>query len=153
MNAIKIAIATPIGVETGGPETLHQLCGKLRLFGFNAYLFPILGTENSTPVERYTIYNAPIDTSINQETLLIVPEIVPEMIKITNKSIVWWLSVDNSPLNKLSRRDILNFQNINKNKFSDKQNQGTQYDSEFWTKFYSNEVQYAFRNAYRLHKR
>lgn len=148
MNSTKIAIATPIGVETGGPEALHQLCAKLRLFGLNAYLFPIAGTENSKPVERYRNYKAPIDTSINAETLLIVPEVVPEMIKIANKAMIWWLSVDNSPLNKLSQKDIPNFKDINENQISDTQKNETPYNIEFWTKFYSSKVLHYAQSYY-----
>jgi len=147
MNSTKIAIATPIGVETGGPEALHQLCSKLRILGFNAYLYPIPGTENASPVERYKNYNAPIDTSLNSKNLLIVPEIVPEMIKFSKRSIMWWLSVDNSPLDKYSRKEILDFQYKKRNKNNDVQKVQSPEETEFWEVFFSNNV-YHFTQSY-----
>lgn len=100
----KIAIATPIGLETGGPEALYQLCHTLRKFGQDAYLIPWEGTENNKPVEIYEVYDAPIDVSLASDTLLIVPEVVPELILNSKKSVIWWLSVDYSPLTNFSQK-------------------------------------------------
>jgi hypothetical protein len=147
MNSPKIAIATPIGVETGGPEALHQLCSKLRILGFNAYLYPIPGTENATPVERYKNYNAPIDTSLDSKNLLIVPEIVPEMIKFSKRSIIWWLSVDNSPLNRYSQKELLDFRHKNRNQNTDVQKVQSPDETEFWEVFFSNNV-YHYAQSY-----
>jgi hypothetical protein len=93
-----IAILTPIGVETGGPEALHQLCHSLRKFGADAFLVPMKGTETASPVETYQSYNAPVRENYSSEDLLVVPEITPEISLSAKKSIIWWLSVDNSPL-------------------------------------------------------
>ena len=151
MSSMKIAIATPIGVETGGPEALHQLCAKLRMLGLSAYLYPIPGTENSAPVERYKIYNAPIDTSISSRNILIVPETVPEMIKLGNRTIIWWLSIDNSPLNKFSRKQLLDFQHVSYNHNFDRQPIETLYDTDFWTMFFSNNVRHYAQSYYARH--
>lgn len=93
----KIAIVTPIGSDSGGPEALYQLCHALIKLGQHAYIYPLEGSEHKKPVERFAHYNCPIDTTLNQETILVVPEIVPHMIMHTRKTILWWLSIDNSP--------------------------------------------------------
>jgi len=126
----KIAIATPIGFETGGPEALYQLCHTLRKFGQDAYLVPWEGTENNKPVEIYDLYDAPIDVSLASDTLLVIPEVVPELILKNKKSLIWWLSVDNSPLTSFSQRPD-----------SSALNSGTILHSQkFWEKFDSSDV-------------
>lgn len=126
----KIAIATPIGLETGGPEALHQLCHTLRKFGQDAYLVPWEGTENNKPSEIYYKYDAPIDVSLASDTLLIAPETVPELILKNKKSIIWWLSVDNSPLANYSHRPNSNSLN----------SETVLQTPEFWEKYNSSDV-------------
>jgi hypothetical protein len=98
---IKIAIACPKGVKTGGPEALHQLCHELNKYGAEAFL---INTElPKSAVFEYEKYNAPWETveKLTTATHLVVPETVLEIPKWWKESfsgevIVWWLSVDNS---------------------------------------------------------
>jgi hypothetical protein len=126
----KIAIATPIGYETGGPEALHQLCHTMRKFGHDAYLLPMEGTESNRPIENYSKYDAPIDTSFSRDSILVVPEIAPDLILKSERAIIWWLSADNSPLSQLSRAP----------KPTELNSEATLKSAEFWDKFYSSQV-------------
>jgi len=137
----KVAIAVPIGIETGGPEALHQLCHVMRGFGVDAYLFPWEGTENSKPVDAYSKYHAPIDTSLSQDTFLVVPETVPNMILKTRKSGIWWLSVDNSPLSQVRAN---NFSLSRSERGPDMHN----LSAEFWYKFHSSSVMHLTQSYY-----
>jgi hypothetical protein len=110
----KIAIFCPIGVVTGGPEALHQLCDTLRKFGMNARL--VSTSETTTPSREYQIYDAPIsDISFAQHAdIIITPESHLHLdANLLNypleKIFVWWLSVDNCP------RKIANNYEIRKN--------------------------------------
>lgn len=135
----KIALATPIGVETGGPEALYQMCHIMRGFGADAYILPWEGTENNKPVASYSKYNAPIDTSFSQETFLVVPETVPELILKSRRSAIWWLSVDNSPL----------LQNNSSNHVLQANEQETNDNhTEFWKRFHSSSVLHYTQSYY-----
>ena len=49
-----IYILCPANITTGGPELLHQLGYKLRLFGFDVSIFYYERKENKSPVsEQY----------------------------------------------------------------------------------------------------
>ena len=135
----KIAIATPIGAETGGPEALHQLCDSLNRLGKSAYLYPWDGTEGNKPVENYKKYIAPIDTSLAKDSILIVPETVPEMIFRAKESLIWWLSVDNSPIFQNSK--TLNGINHIDSKSSPE-------NQDFWHRFNSKEVRHLAQSYY-----
>lgn len=137
----KVAIAVPIGIETGGPEALHQLCHVIRGFGVDAYLLPWEGTENSKPIDAYSKYDAPIDTSLSQDTFLVVPETVPNMILKSKKSAIWWLSVDNSPLAKATAS---NFSLTRNEREPDTHNLST----GFWDKFHSSSVMHLTQSYY-----
>jgi hypothetical protein len=90
--------------ETGGVESIYQLCGAINDQGGNAFIY--YGSENSeenfTP-KRYKHYNlkyanAPEDIEGNN---IIVPEIWIDRlkeIKYANK-FIFWLSVDNEKSN------------------------------------------------------
>ena len=101
MPHLKIAIACPKGVKTGGPEALHQLCHELNKCGADAFL---INTELPTSaVSEYVKYNAPWKTveELTTATHLVVPETVLEIPKswhasFSGKIVVWWLSIDNS---------------------------------------------------------
>jgi hypothetical protein len=134
----KIAIATPIGLETGGPEALHQLCHTLRKFGQDAYLLPWEGTENNLPVKSYSWYDAPIDTSVTEDTLLIAPETVPELILKSKRSVIWWLSVENSPLQKYPRTP----------EPSELNSEALFQTKQFWEKMHSSQVMHFSQSFY-----
>ena len=134
----KIAIATPIGGETGGPEALHQLCHTIRSFGVDAYLLPWEGTENNKPVDNYSGYDAPIDLSLAKDTTLIVPETVPELILRGNRSVIWWLSVENSPL---AKSKLFNAGKL-------EESEDILSSSEFWAKFHSPYLRHCAQSFY-----
>jgi hypothetical protein len=108
LTPLKIAIACPRGVKTGGPEALHQLCHELNSFGVEAFL--INTRDHESAVSEYEKYNAPWGTveELPTATHLVVPETVLEIPKswrdaFSGEIIVWWLSVDFSSL--LEARD------------------------------------------------
>jgi hypothetical protein len=134
----KIAIATPLGSDSGGPEALHQLCNALIRSGRDAYIYPFAGSENNKPVERFSHYGCPIDNSLNKDTVLVVPEIVPHLIMRSGQTILWWLSIDNSPLVKKPEIAIENDINTT-NVLS---------TEEFWVRFHSPNVTHLAQSYY-----
>ncbi len=93
-----IFVLCPSEVATGGPELLHQLCYKLNVFGYEAYMCYYGNPEN--PVnERYKKYkNKYVTKIINTEKFIIImPEIIAQnmLSLVAKKLIIWWLSVDN----------------------------------------------------------
>lgn len=98
MTPNKWIISVPFGFETGGPEALHQLCHTLRENNQTAFVFPQKGTENNARVKEYEKYDAPEIRFYNRSDIIVIPEVTPRLISKTEKSILWWLSVDNSPL-------------------------------------------------------
>ena len=99
-------ISVPFGVETGGPEALHQLCHMLRELGEEAFVIAETGTEKNDRISAYEKYDAPQAISLRRKDLLIVPEVTPLRILETQKSFIWWLSIDNSPLVKNHKFNI-----------------------------------------------
>lgn len=105
MNSLEPAngryiIYCPLGVATGGPEALHQLCHYINLLGEQAYLLPIDRSVQAHP--QYEHFQAPIisEDELTKRDILIVPETqlrIPEKIlkSVNPKIVLWWLSVDN----------------------------------------------------------
>lgn len=99
-----IYILTPEGMETGGPELLHQLGYVLRLLGIEArtvyYDMSTLEPVVAKPVKTYEKYQVQIESDpqiIDQpDNYIVVPEQSLEFLDIFPKAkrIVWWLSVD-----------------------------------------------------------
>lgn len=86
------------GVQTGGPEALHQLVAALRELGQDAYLVPIPGTENKPRHPAYEHYGAPETGHIEdlEDCAIVVPEGVFSLlnrVKLAAKY-CWWLSID-----------------------------------------------------------
>jgi hypothetical protein len=98
-------IYCPLGVATGGPEALHQLCHYINLLGEQAYLLPIDKSMQAHP--QYKHFQAPIisEDQLTKRDILIVPETqvkIPEKIlkSVNPKIVLWWLSVDNCNFTK-----------------------------------------------------
>lgn len=100
MENKKIYICCPANFATGGPELLHQLCYKLNLFGYSAYMYYYDIKKDMSPVhERFAKYNNNFVNKIEdfKENIVIVPEIKINLLKKYKnaKKVIWWLSVDN----------------------------------------------------------
>lgn len=132
MNKDKWIISVPFGFETGGPEALHQLCHTLRENNQKAYVFPEKGTEKNARVKAYEKYDAPEIHSYAITDILVVPEVIPRLISKTKKSVLWWLSVDNSPL-----INDLQFKKPNRI-----------FDRRFFTKVYSQSTFHVTQSVY-----
>ena len=96
-----IYIICPANIATGGPELLHQLGYKLRLFNFDAYMYYYGEKENISPVPScYQKYQVPYVNKIDDtsENIVIFPEITLKFLKQVRNAlkVVWWLSVDNA---------------------------------------------------------
>ena len=109
MKNLRILVYTPIGVKTGGPECLYQICHTARQLGLQAFLIPTWETRKSKPCKDFEIYSVEYLnwSDIQDRDFLIIPEMVnklPKAIlgKLKQKLIVWWLSVDNSPVAQLN---------------------------------------------------
>ncbi len=101
---MRVLIVCPIGVKTGGPQALHQLCHELNILGVDSYLIPSAPGEVQAEVS-FSHYMAPIfeGNGFEPDDFLVVPETLlvlsPEFKGIDNsRTFIWWLSVDNSPL-------------------------------------------------------
>lgn len=101
---MRVLIVCPIGVKTGGPQALHQLCHELNTLGVDSFLVP--ATPRKVHAEpSFAFYNAPIfeDNVFEPDDFLIVPETLlvlsPEFKAFdSRRTFIWWLSVDNCPL-------------------------------------------------------
>jgi len=125
----KVYVACPANIATGGPELLHQFCYHLRKdLKINAFMYYYDFTKYkdrfNTPVHpEYQMYENPYVIKIpkeedNDENILIVPEIQSGLKLLLNfKKIrkgIWFLSVDNYYLSKLTKFDYFIPRAINK---------------------------------------
>lgn len=102
-RGLRVAIACPRGSKTGGPEALHQLFGSLLQTGVDAFLVSTSNSQNS--VADYQKYN-PIwkdFENLRDVDYLVVPETIVELPDswervFFGKVVIWWLSVDYSPI-------------------------------------------------------
>ena len=111
---MRVLILCPLGVKTGGPEALHQLCDALRRQGRDAYLYPT-NPSITQRIEEYNVYDAPIvpylalhdsDVLVTPETFLVLPS---QFSDFPNSRIwIWWLSVDNSDVKAASNFEFIN---------------------------------------------
>lgn len=93
----------PRGVETGGPLALHQLVDSLRRQDADAWLVPFRDTLDSVRSHRYAYLDAPeLPTDAEPPTVNDVGVFsefhADAALQFPGTPIVWWLSVDNSPL-------------------------------------------------------
>jgi hypothetical protein len=90
------------GLQTGGPEALHQLAATLRKLGTPAFLVPLAGTAHKPRVPEYAHYGVPeAETVIDLPGNAVVsPEVSYFELKKYRRAdrYCWWLSVDNSSI-------------------------------------------------------
>lgn len=106
MSTSRFLIYCPIGVKTGGPECLYQLCDAINNLGFESLIVPSADTIHLAPCADFNKYKVKYlkNRELYPQDILIVPENSTRLPKRLAKSIhpsnlvVWWLSVDNSPL-------------------------------------------------------
>lgn len=100
-------------VVSGGPELLHQLCYHLRNdFSINSQMHYFDAVSDFVVPDDYKVYNNPVATKIcdSSENVLIVTEhnaflsILKQYSRI--RIIVWFLSIDNYYLTKLTKTDF-----------------------------------------------
>lgn len=99
----KIYIICPGKYNSGGPESLHQLCSKLIEFGLYATILYIQGhipfTKDDPVHNDYKKYHVPytFDLIDAPHNILIVPEYFTEYLYMTEniQRVLWWMSVDN----------------------------------------------------------
>lgn len=114
-ETVRFLIYSPVGVKTGGPECLYQLCDALNNLNFEAWIVQSLETKGLIPSKDFEHYNVRyFSGKFNpDQDVLIVPEtamqIPRHIIKSVKQIVVWWLSVDNSPLQFFSNFEKRNF--------------------------------------------
>lgn len=96
---MRIMIASPTHIATGGTELLQQLCNSLRMIGADAYMYYFSPIENTPVEEKFSHYSNPYVRSVDdvEENVLIVSETNIGILYRYHKckKIIWWLSVDN----------------------------------------------------------
>lgn len=97
----RFLIFSPIGVQSGGAEALHQLCDGLNKLNQRALLVPF--GKMRTPHPAYSNYLAPIlaNPRFRTDDIVILPEVVGRLprkfdLMIPKQIFVWWLSIDNA---------------------------------------------------------
>ncbi len=96
----KVYVYCPRGLETGGPEALHQLVASLCSQGIDAFIVPTPGTEGNRPVDRYREYSCP-EAEIAEDVsgaAVVAPEPWIDLLLAFRRAtpVCWWLSVDNA---------------------------------------------------------
>ena len=93
------------GIESGGPELLHQLVFVLNLIGIEAKMVYLPDTlpvmiSDAKPIEAYSIYGVTTEKELSvidrEENIVVLPEVNYDFfanIKHAFK-VAWWLSVD-----------------------------------------------------------
>jgi hypothetical protein len=123
----KIYIACPANSVTGGPELLHQLAYHLRndlqIHAFMYYYDFRPGKFESPVHSEYRVYELPYVLEIpknddNSKNILIVPEVHKALKLLLNfiniRKGIWFLSVDNYYISKLTKRNNFIQRAINK---------------------------------------
>jgi hypothetical protein len=106
MSSSRFLIYCPVGVKTGGPECLYQLCDALNSLGHKSFIVPTIETAKSEPCKDFDRYNVSYlsNTKVLTDDVLIIPEVITRIPNWLGQAIqpsnlvIWWLSVDNSPL-------------------------------------------------------
>ena len=94
----KVYIFCPANIQTGGPESLHQLASVLISLGVQAYMLYYDSKEE--PVhDAYKKYHVPYTSKLedNQQNVLISPETNTTHLYAFKKvrRVIWWMSIDN----------------------------------------------------------
>jgi hypothetical protein len=105
-----VYILYPRGVQTGGPEALHQLGAALRELGTPAFMVPFANTVSRGRVPEYEHYGIPeVEKVIDlPDNAVVAPEVrYFEQARYRKvERFCWWLSIDNSILFRSMRRLI-----------------------------------------------
>ncbi len=112
-----ITIICPACTLTGGPELLHQLGYKLRLFGFDAYMCYYNVQPGVSPVcVQYEKYNVPYVNQIEDSlgNIVVFPETLISSIPkvVVSTPVLWWMSVDNARVGNEEKKIIDEYKNI-----------------------------------------
>ena len=103
----KVFIYYPRGLQTGGPEALHQLAAELRLSGVASFLVPLKGTERQPKVDAYEHFGVPEAFEIEdaEDCAVVVPEAGLSGLRGIQRAVkfCWWLSIDNSDVFRSNR--------------------------------------------------
>jgi hypothetical protein len=123
----KIYIACPANFATGGPELLHQLAYHLRdnlQVHVLMYYYDFKPGKFESPVHsEYQVYKLPYVLEIpknddNSRNILIVPEVHKALKILVNfiniRKGIWFLSVDNYYISKLTKKDFFVQRAVNK---------------------------------------
>lgn len=96
---------------TGGPTLAHQLCYKLRKFGYDAYMFYYFCKGEEVVNSNYKKYGLPYVDKIedNAANIVITPETNVNLLRRIRyaKKVIWWMSVDNYFKSLKSKRNLL----------------------------------------------
>lgn len=99
----KVYVICPGNYNSGGPESLHQLCSQLISLNINAFMFYVPGKPKlfnpEDPVhETYKKYHLPYTFEVedDEQNIIVITEAFSEYLYHTKKiqRIFWWLSVD-----------------------------------------------------------
>lgn len=102
MSSVKVVVTCVAGTVSGGPEALHQLVDMINQIepGAGAICYsPYEGIHKTFP--QYQKYNIPIilKKDIPSDAIVIFPEIITDhSLQFQNRLGLWWLSVDNFPI-------------------------------------------------------
>ena len=99
----KVYILCPSNYNSGGPESLHQLCSKLIEFGINALILYIQGPisfDKKDPVHNfYKKYHVPYTFNLEDKShnVLIIPEYYSDYLYVVKniQRVLWWMSIGN----------------------------------------------------------
>jgi hypothetical protein len=94
----KIFVVCPGGIQTGGPEGLHQLVHELRHLGADAHISYYPFDRPFTVLPAYSEYDVlPATPEDERGNLVVVPEVLATLSQRYGRAAtaIWWLSVDN----------------------------------------------------------
>lgn len=98
----KVYILCPGNLNTGGPESLHQLASVLISFGVEVYMVYIglsdIPFDEENPVhDAYKKYHVPyvFNLEASPQNVIIVPETITSFNSKNIRRVIWWMSVDN----------------------------------------------------------
>ena len=93
----KLQVVAPVGAQSGGPESLHNLARLAIRLGFDVEIVYFPYGEGHQVPDRYVHYQIPVSTLKDEVDVAVVfPEIYcMQALSLKNaKPLIWWLSVD-----------------------------------------------------------
>lgn len=106
----RFIIDLPVATVTGGPEALHQLGRCLLDLGYEVGLSPLSNPTVKGSPSAFAHYDVPWIPAgaVQSEDNIVCAEMAPWPLQSPRKGrrILWWLSVDNSPMFR-SHRDLI----------------------------------------------